>query len=118
MGGFLNLGGVAAAMVVRHPVRALNALWVPSLQRPVLVAASATISAGAGQAGLIELVDVTDSGTPLALLYVEAGPTSGGEGAGQTLIALVPPGHQVSLVTTDIVGTPTYFLQYTTEVVL
>lgn len=111
MSGFLNLGGQGGAMVGRNPARALNTPWVPAAARPVLVVASVTISAGAGDAGLVELNDLT-SGTRLALVYTEDAGVGGG------CVALVLPGHQVSLVTTDVSGAPTFFLQSVTEVVL
>lgn len=98
-------------MVARQPARALNTPWVASPARPVLVLANCTISVGALDAGLIELIDLTQ-GLNLCLLYADT------SGLGGALVGLVPPGHQVTLQTTDVVGSPTYILQYLTEVVL
>lgn len=112
---YLNLGGDGGAMVQRIPARALNSAFVPSAGRPVIVVANLTITTGAAAAGRVEIVDNTSS---LILGTVSAGVGAAGAVAGLQLIALVQPGHSITLATTITAGAPVFAIVSVTEYVL
>jgi|SRR5882672_9046137 len=120
-----NGNNLHANFTVNTPARTLNTNFTPDTGRPVFCIYSVEINSGDSEDGLVELRSDT-AATPTTVRSSGRNQfnVTGILGVGGNSITtaqlsyLVPPGHNVRLVTTNTTGTPTFTLKDQTEITL